>query len=112
MQSLFLVLLAANAPPVALEAALAEARAANARLPVAAMEVKATEEQARSARGQLFPKLGVQSDLLLAPRRFGYSSSGSPVGEERLQLVGTQSVYSGGALEASAAFAEAQVRAS
>src|SRR5258708_22024889 len=114
MQPLRLLLLAASqaAPQVALEAALAEARAANARLPVAAMDVKATEEQARTARGQLLPKLGVLSDLQLASRTFGYSSGGSPVGEERLQLVAFESLYSGGALQAGVAGAEAQVRAS
>ncbi len=114
MQPLLLLLLAVSqaSPQVTLEAALAEARAANARLPVAAMDVKATEEQARTARGQLLPKLGVLSDLQLASRTFGYSSGGSPVGEERLQLVAAESLYSGGALQAGVAGAEAQVRAS
>src|SRR5260370_4087550 len=114
MQPLFLVLPAVwqAVPGVTLEAALAEARAANARLPVAAMDVKATEEQARTARGQLLPRLGVLSDLQLASPNFGYSSGGSPVGEERLQLVAAESLYSGGALQAGVAGAEAQVRAS
>ena len=109
-----LILLAASlgAAPLTLDAALAEARVANARLPVAAMEVTAGEEQARSARGQLLPKLGLQSDLQLAPRGFGYSSSGSAVGEERLQLTASESLYRGGALRAAVAGAEALVRAS
>ena len=110
MPALLFLLLATS--PLTLDAALAEARAQNARLPVAAMDVTAGEEQVRSARGQLLPKLGVQSDLLVAPRRFGYSSSGSPVGEERLQLMASENLYAGGALGAAVAGAEAQVRAS
>ncbi len=114
MPSLWFLLLAASqaAAPVTLDEALAAAREANARLPVAAMDVKVTEEQVRSARGQLLPKLGVQSDLQIAPRHFGYSSSGSAVGEERLQLMASESLYAGGALRAGVAGAEAQVRAS
>ena len=108
---LFLLAASLGAAPITLDAALAEARAANARLPVAAMDVTAGEEQVRSARGQLLPKLGLQGDLQLAPRGFGYSSSGSAVGEERLQLTASQSLYRGGALRAAVAGAEARVRA-
>src|SRR5260370_31287001 len=114
MQPLFLLLLAVSqaVPGVTLEAALAEARAANARLPVAAMDVKATEEQARTARGPLLPSLGVLSDLQLASRNFGYSSGGSPVGEKRLQLVAAERLYQRRALPPGVAGAEAQTRPS
>ena len=97
---------------VTLDEALAEARSANAHLPVAALEVQVNDAQVGSARGQLLPKLGVQADLQVAPRHFGYSSSGSAVGEERLLLIATESLYAGGALRAGVAAAEAQTRAS
>jgi outer membrane protein TolC len=117
MTFLLLTLLAAASgsparPPLTLEAALAEARQANARLPVAAFEVKANEEQVRSARGQLLPRLGIQSDLQVAPPGLGYAGPGTATGEERLQLVAMESLYSGGALRANIAAAEAQVRVS
>jgi outer membrane protein len=114
MPSLLLLLLAALpiAAPVALDAALDEARAANARLPVAAMDVQASESRVRSSRGQLLPKLGLQSDLQIAPSHFGYNFGGSPVGEERLLLMASESLYAGGSLRAAVAGAEAQVRAS
>jgi outer membrane protein TolC len=113
MQFLLVVLLAASqGAPLTLAEALAEARAANARLPVAAMDVKVTEGQVRSARGQLRPRIGLQSDLQVAPRNFGYSSSGTAVGEERLQLTASEGLYAGGARHAAIAGAEAGVRAS
>lgn len=112
--SAFLCLLVAAAqasPPLTLEAALLEAREANARLPVVAMDVKAGEERLRSARGRLLPMLGVQSDLQMAPPGFAYNPTAAFVGEERLQLSATESLYEGGALRAAIAASEAQVRA-
>ncbi len=81
--------------PLTLEAALAEARQANARLPVAAFEVKANEEQVRSARGQLLPRLGIQSELQVAPHGFGYAGPDASTGAERLPLVAMENLYAG-----------------
>ncbi len=101
-----------NPPALTLEAALAEARQANARLPVAAFDVKANEEEVRSARGQLLPRLGLQGSLQVSPHGLGYAGPNGSIGAEALQLVAMESVYAGGSLRAAIAGAEAQVRAS
>ena len=100
--------------PLTLERALAEASAHNARLPVAEMEVAVSEQQARAARGGRLPRFSVESDFQVAPPGFGYGSGGaaSIAGEERLQLVGKETLYDGGALRAQVAAADAQIRSS
>src|SRR2546426_10686163 len=77
-------------PPLTLEQALGEAAARNARLPVAEMDVAASQQQVVAARGALLPRLSVESSLQVAPPGLSYGTGGasSPAGEERLQIVG------------------------
>src|SRR5438105_2092165 len=101
-------------PQLTIAEALSEASDHNARLPVAGMDVAASEQQAISARGALLPRLSVEAALQLAPPGFNYGQGGasSPAGEERLQLVGRETIYDGGSLRAGVAGAEAQIRSS
>jgi outer membrane protein len=101
-------------PPLTLEQALAEAAERNARLPVAEMDVKASQQQVVAARGALLPRLSVDSAVQVAPQDFSYGSGGASTvaGEERLQIVGRETLYDGGALRAGVAGAESQVRSS
>ncbi|HEX9578432.1 MAG TPA: TolC family protein [Myxococcales bacterium] len=100
--------------PVMLEQALAEAAARNARLPFSAMDVAAAEQQARAARGGLLPRLSVEGAFQVAPPSFGYGTGGSSstAGQEKLQLVGRQMLYDGGALRSQVSAADAQLRSS
>jgi outer membrane protein len=103
-------------PPAALtlEQALSAAAARNARLPVAQSDVAFAQEQARSARGARLPRLSAEAAFQVSPPGFGYGPGGasSVAGEERLQLVGRETVYDGGALRAQLAGADAQIRSS
>ena len=101
-------------PPLTLEQALAEAVARNARLPVAEMDVAASQQGVLAARGALLPRLSVESTVQVAPPDFSYGAGGasSVAGEERLQIVGRETLYDGGALRAGVAGAESQVRSS
>jgi len=101
-------------PPLTLEQALAEAAARNARLPVSEMDVAASQQQLVAARGARLPRLSVESSLQVSPPDFGYGTGGisSLAGEERLQIVGRQTLHDGGALRAGVSGAESQVRSS
>ncbi|TMB00929.1 MAG: hypothetical protein E6J64_20110, partial [Deltaproteobacteria bacterium] len=92
-------------PPLTLEQALAEAAARNARLPVSEMDVAASQQQLVAARGARLPRLSVESTLQVAPPDLSYGTGGASsfAGEERLQIVGRQTLYDGGALRGSAA---------
>ena len=100
--------------PLTLEQALAEAAAHNARLPVAEMDVAASQQQEVAARGALLPRLSVESTLQVAPPDLSYGTGGAAsfAGEERLQIVGRETLYDGGALRAGVTGAESQVRSS
>src|SRR3989442_12401089 len=100
--------------PLTLEQALAEAVARNARLPVAEMDVAASQQGVLAARGALLPRLSVESTVQVAPPDFSYGAGGasSIAGEERLQIVGRETLYDGGALRAGVGGAESQVRSS
>jgi outer membrane protein len=93
--------------------ALVQARKANARLPVAEMEVVAGTQQVRSARGQLLPRIGMQGDLIVSPSKVGYGGVGigpGNIGEEKLLIVAQQPLYAGGSLRAGVDGAESQLR--
>jgi outer membrane protein TolC len=92
-----------------LEAALQEARAANARLPVARADVLSSQAQAREARAQRWPTLSAEGDLRYAAPDSAFPDNGS---EERLELFVRGPIYSGGALRAGIAVAEANVAGS
>lgn len=102
---------APNAPstgPLTLEAALAEAQAANARLPVAALSVDIANERTREARAEKWLKVAVAGDLVYPS---GYDPILTNLGESRLQVGMRQPIYDGGALRAAEAKAEAQAAA-
>ena len=96
---------AAQVPRVTLSQAIAEALAANARLPLPAIDVRAAGEREREARAEQWLKVALEGDFLYAPP--GYSAVITNLGEARLQAVVRQPIYAGGALKAGVARAGA-----
>lgn len=85
---------AAPADTITLEEALAEARSANLRLPVARLALEQSLDRLRQAEGALWPTLFLDGDLHPgAPRT--YESS-----DARVRVVAEGDVYDGGALRA------------
>lgn len=84
--------------PLTLEKAIAEALAANARLPIPALDVSLAAEREREARAEQWLKVALESDFIYAPP--GYSAAITNLGEARLQGVARQPIYAGGALKA------------
>lgn len=101
----------ARAAPVTLEDALAAARAANAALPVARAEVDAGAAATRAARAALGPRVSLDGDLRYAPPATSYNPAVAPIDEERLQVVGEQPLWDGGARRARLTAADASLRA-
>ncbi|HEY1435556.1 MAG TPA: TolC family protein, partial [Thermoanaerobaculia bacterium] len=90
---------------VTLERALVEALAANARLPVPALDMTIASERAKEARAERWLKVAVEGDFIYAPP--GYAEPLTNLGEARLQAVVRQPIYAGGALKAAQARAGA-----
>ena len=84
--------------PLTLEKAIEEALAANARLPIPALDVSLAAEREREARAERWLKVALESDFIYAPP--GYSAAITNLGEARLQGVVRQPIYAGGALKA------------
>lgn len=82
------------APPLTLEEALGEARAHNAELPVARLEVQKAEARLVEARGALRPAFSLDADLH-GGRPERYAS-----GEGFFRLTGRVPLYDGGELRA------------
>jgi outer membrane protein TolC len=93
-----------------LEDALAEARAANARLPLPALDVAAATERRNEARAAKWLRVALESDFILAPPS-GYDPILTNLGEFRLQAVARQPIYDGGALKAADQRADADTAA-
>ena len=91
--------------PLTLERAIAEALAANARLPLPALDISLADEKNREARAERWLKVALEGDFIYAPP--GYSAAITNLGEARLQGVVRQPIYAGGALKAGVAKAEA-----
>ena len=87
--------------PLTLSEALAEARAHNATLPVAAYDTAMAAAALGAARGRLGPTLGVDGDV------HGGVPSHYASDDARLQLVGDLPIYDGGRLRASVRQAQA-----
>jgi len=106
-----LIALAAACPvvggdePLTVERAIVEALAANARLPMPAIDVSLAAEREREARAERWLKVAVEGDFIYAPP--GYSEAITNLGEARLQAVVRQPIYAGGALKAGVARAGA-----
>lgn len=91
--------------PVTVAQAVAEALAANARLPLPALDLSLAEEREQEARAERWLKVALESDFVYAPP--GYSEAITNLGEARLQAVVRQPIYAGGALKAGVARAGA-----
>jgi outer membrane protein TolC len=86
--------------PVTLDEALQQAHAFNARLPLSVLEVESSQQKEREARAELWLKVAVEGEYVYIPPG-SYDPVVSNGGETRLQLVGVQPIYDGGALRAS-----------
>ncbi len=95
---------------VSLDAALREARAANAHLPLPALQVTIAGERQSEARAERWLKVAVEGDFLYAPAS-GYSPVLTNLGDARFQVVARQPLYAGGAIKAGADRAGAGVEA-
>jgi hypothetical protein len=78
-----------------LEDALREAHAANARLPLPAMDIARAREKQNESRAERWLRVAVEGDFIYAPPS-GYDPVLTNLGEFRLQAVGRQPIYDGG----------------
>ena len=92
---------------ISLDEALAEARTANATLPVPALDEQIADQRQREAAAQRRWLLWLDGDLQVAPTP-GYDPVVTNLGEERLQVAAEKTLYDGGALAAQAARAAAE----
>jgi outer membrane protein TolC len=88
------------------EAAVREALAANASLPVAAADVAIARERVRESRARRWLQVSVEAGARYAPAQAGY---GTDVNGERAQIVANQPLYAGGAIDARVRVSEEQV---
>jgi outer membrane protein len=95
---------------ISLDEALREARSANARLPVPALDVAIAREKLSETLAERWLKVAVEGDFVYAPAN-GYDPALTNLGEARLQAVVRQPIYAGGALRAASARAAADVEA-
>ena len=98
------------ASSLTLDDLLREARVSNARLPVPATDVLVARERVAEARAERWLKVAVEGDFIYAPPT-GYDPAITNAGEFRLQAVGRQPLYDGGARRAAVTRAEADVDA-
>ncbi|HEX5436157.1 MAG TPA: TolC family protein [Gemmatimonadaceae bacterium] len=85
---------AAAQQPLSLDDALRQARAANASLPVAALNVRIAQARLREQRGRLYPRVLLDGDVHAgAPQSYGTSDA-------RLQLIAADTLFGGGQLRA------------
>jgi outer membrane protein TolC len=95
---------------LSVEDAILEARSANARLPLRALELSLARERRSEALAERWLKVALESDFLYAPAS-GYDPALTNLGDARLQVVARQPLYQGGALKARATRADADVAA-
>jgi outer membrane protein TolC len=95
---------------VTLEQALREAHAANARLPLPALDLAIARERGNEARAERWLKVAMEGGFVYAPSN-SYDPVLTNLGEARYQFVGRQPVYDGGARRAAVAGAEAETEA-
>lgn len=91
--------------PLTLEGALREAHTANSQLPIAALNVAIAQTQLREGQASLWPRVGLESGAIFgAP--LAYTTS-----QGWLQLVGSDTLYSGGLRGANLRVAQYRARA-
>ena len=105
------LLLASIPGPLTLDSALSAARARNLALPIAAQERAAASEDVRIADAERFLTAAIEGDFVYAPRG-AYDPAATNLGEERLQLLARQPIWSGGETRAHRRRARAALRAS
>jgi outer membrane protein TolC len=93
-----------------LDDVLREARLSNAKLPIPATDVLVAREKLAEARAERWLKVAIEGDFIYAPPN-GYDPAITNAGESRLQAVGRQPLYDGGARRAAVAHGEADVDA-
>jgi outer membrane protein TolC len=96
--------------PLTLDDALREAHTANARLPIPAFDIAIAREKRSEARAERWLKVALEGDFIYAPPS-GYDPVVTNSGEFRLQAVGRQPLYDGGARQATVRRAEAELDA-
>lgn len=101
---------AAAQAPLTLEEALAEAHAANARLPLPAYDVAIAREKRSEARADRWLRVAVEGDFIYAPPS-AYDPALTNLGELKLQAVARQPIFDGGAKRGAVARAEAELDA-
>ena len=89
-----------------IEQALREARAANAQLPLGALDVASARERLAEAKARRWLQVSLQAGLRYSPP---FASYGSDVNGENLQAVVTQPLYVGDGIDARVRAAEADV---
>jgi len=94
--------------PLTLDDVLREAHASNARLPIPATDVLIAREKVAEARAERWLKVALEGDFIYAPPT-GYDPAITNAGESRLQVVGRQPLYDGGARRAAVTRSEADV---
>src|SRR5262245_39782620 len=82
--------------PLTLAAALAEARGANASLPMPALDVNIAESRRLEAEAERRAHFSLEGDVLYAPES-SYDVAKTNVGDERVQLVARRTLLDGGA---------------
>lgn len=97
--------IAAGQQRMTLPQAIAEAMAANAHLPLPALDIRSAGEREKEARAEQWLKVALEGDFIYAPP--GYAAAITNLGEARLQGVVRQPIYAGGALRAGVARAGA-----
>jgi outer membrane protein TolC len=107
---LSLAALAGAQEPVTLDVALREAHAANARLPIPALDISIARERLHEARADRWLRVAVEGDFIYAPPS-GYDPVVTNLGDFRLQAVGRQPLYDGGARRGAVARADAELDA-
>ncbi|HET8649627.1 MAG TPA: TolC family protein [Gemmatimonadales bacterium] len=91
--------------PITLNQALNEARRANARLPVAATDLRVVRAQLDETRGRFWPRLLADGDLHAGtPQKYATSDA-------RLQLIALDTLYDGGRLRTNQSVVRQQLAA-
>lgn len=94
-----------SAAPLTLAEALAEARQANAQLPVSKLEFQGARARAEQARGNLYPTLSVDGDV------HGGTPSAYASGDAFLRVLARAPLYQGGELRAARDASDAEAQA-
>src|ERR1700730_7759564 len=98
--------------PLSVEDVLREARAADARLPLPALELSIARSRQREALAAQWLKVAAEGEFVYAPHDgSGYDPTLTDLAVAKLQVVARQPIYAGGALKAGAERAGAAVAA-